>query len=901
MARSRSKWGVICDRSKRRPNGGSAIKTRGRPIGWGSNPDVTKRWVVSTTVMSTKIWDSNSRKFWTATVVSEDVGQQEGDSGFAGQQSPSVRRAGTAKVQVGNFWTARTLAGIFWIAQSGLGFPGQQKNSSNGSSGQQRGRWAEVVGPRGRTGGGEAGRSASDCSRRPVQPAAGLGGELLDISKPDQTTVDPPSSSNTDNFSYQNHLLPKPQFTTSPSPTLPIPKYRCCCHHPPTHPASKTNLRSEATKQPSQFPSFFFLHNASAQCTRAPRCYVPERPSAEQQRAKRRRGLDAKPQWIKAKREIQIVSRKIQLARLIQTLTTAVTLGDGIEGDDIKDSRSGGRTMMPTKVCDGQRKRKRKRTTASATSATDNDEGLTKLCCPSVTTDNVCNGRRRHLRRTTKASTTSATDDDTGKVVERWRIWLDLPLGELAFSPSSRARAQLLISTRNASSDEALSHSDPLLQEQNKRKSNLAFISIATSSNAPTPPLSRAPAQFGRATFGRSLEQSSHTGAAIKLKVLSVNEPLIPTVQQPKRHQTAMEQQPENRERGHGSSRERENRRAQKTGPQKAAQNPRPPPSKAANQGIKRGNPRGIRTGNRNIKRNTKRPNDHPKKVVHETILEPKSDVILIPIVDTNIPFVTNFIKMMIKRLLISVMPILPDQSSNSSAFTHTSTITDKKTGSCTILEAQEAAQLTRKMFLQQGQAWLPEPDEPQSKSWGTPGIEEVPTDEKYWCSLVRSTARSTPHCGQLKRVRPWGTLRMALQRAQGSWILVGSMPCAGGVCRRVAPPVNMSSGGSICGNWHLGQLNSVIPGATVRISWQRAHRTWQLPGSGGATDGAAGTEGWPISSLCPVHPFSFPQKPLRLRLCLSLLRRIRDRETVRSERLYGSADLKRRRRFEVK
>ncbi|KAL0917174.1 hypothetical protein M5K25_012221 [Dendrobium thyrsiflorum] len=81
----------------------------------------------------------NSRKFWTATVVSEDVGQQEGDSGFAGQQSPSVRRAGTAKVQVGNFWTARTLAGIFWIAQSGLGFPGQQKNSSNGSSGQQCG------------------------------------------------------------------------------------------------------------------------------------------------------------------------------------------------------------------------------------------------------------------------------------------------------------------------------------------------------------------------------------------------------------------------------------------------------------------------------------------------------------------------------------------------------------------------------------------------------------------------------------------------------------------------------------------------------------------------------------------------------------------------------------------
>ncbi|KAL0913887.1 hypothetical protein M5K25_017379 [Dendrobium thyrsiflorum] len=49
----------------------------------------------------------------TAAVASEDVGQQEGDSGFAGQQSPSVRRAGTAKVLVGNFWTTRTLAGIF--------------------------------------------------------------------------------------------------------------------------------------------------------------------------------------------------------------------------------------------------------------------------------------------------------------------------------------------------------------------------------------------------------------------------------------------------------------------------------------------------------------------------------------------------------------------------------------------------------------------------------------------------------------------------------------------------------------------------------------------------------------------------------------------------------------------
>ncbi|PKU80367.1 hypothetical protein MA16_Dca026364 [Dendrobium catenatum] len=43
-----------------------------------------------------------------ATVASEDVGQQEGDSDFAGQQSPSVRRAGTAKVLVGKFLSSQT-------------------------------------------------------------------------------------------------------------------------------------------------------------------------------------------------------------------------------------------------------------------------------------------------------------------------------------------------------------------------------------------------------------------------------------------------------------------------------------------------------------------------------------------------------------------------------------------------------------------------------------------------------------------------------------------------------------------------------------------------------------------------------------------------------------------------
>lgn len=121
---------------------------------------------------------------------------------------------------------------------------------------------------------------------------------------------------------------------------------------------------------------------------------------------------------------------------------------------------------------------------------------------------------------------------------------------------------------------------------------------------------------------------------------------------------------------------------------------------------------------------------------------------------------------------------------------------------------------------------------------------------EKYWWSLVRSTARSTPHCGQLKRDRPCGTLSMALHRAQGSWIFVGSMPCAWGAPRR-PPPTAISSGGSICGSWHLGQLNSVIPGATVRIQWHPAHRTWQLPGGMG---GACGTEGCTITT-----PLSLP------------------------------------------
>ncbi|KAL0927542.1 hypothetical protein M5K25_001720 [Dendrobium thyrsiflorum] len=46
---------------------------------------------------------------------------------------------------------------------------------------------------------------------------------------------------------------------------------------------------------------------------------------------------------------------------------------------------------------------------------------------------------------------------------------------------------------------------------------------------------------------------------------------------------------------GDGSSRERENRRVQETGPQKAAQNPKTTSPNSANQEEKRGNPRGAR------------------------------------------------------------------------------------------------------------------------------------------------------------------------------------------------------------------------------------------------------------------------------------------------------------------
>ena len=136
----------------------------------------------------------------------------------------------------------------------------------------------------------------------------------------------------------------------------------------------------------------------------------------------------------------------------------------------------------------------------------------------------------------------------------------------------------------------------------------------------------------------------------------------------------------------------------------------------------------------------------------------------------------------------------------------------------------------------------------------------------KFW-SLETSTASSTPQCGQRKLARPWGTLRTAWQHTQGSWIFVGSTPCAcdgrfrgcGGAGRARAVQLGgegveedglgMSCGGSRCAIWHLGQMNSVMPGATARTPWQPAQRTWTGAGGGEGVEeppaiGGEGLEG---------------------------------------------------------
>lgn len=129
---------------------------------------------------------------------------------------------------------------------------------------------------------------------------------------------------------------------------------------------------------------------------------------------------------------------------------------------------------------------------------------------------------------------------------------------------------------------------------------------------------------------------------------------------------------------------------------------------------------------------------------------------------------------------------------------------------------------------------------------------------EKNCWSFDTSTARSTWHWGHRNLARPWGTLRMALQLAQGSWIFVGSTPWAapwggsgGGTVPLLGPCGGsgawagarvISSGGSICGNWHVSHENSVA--STVRILPQPAQRTCTPPPvpppllDGGGTDG---------------------------------------------------------------
>ncbi|KAL0923786.1 hypothetical protein M5K25_007860 [Dendrobium thyrsiflorum] len=96
----------------------------------------------------------------------------------------------------------------------------------------------------------------------------------------------------------------------------------------------------------------------------------------------------------------------------------------------------------------------------------------------------------------------------------------------------------------------------------------------------------------------------------------------------PASHETARKQG-----KGHGSSRERENRRAQETGPQKTAQNPKLPPPTAANQRIKQGNPRVTRTENREATQETtkEKTSDHSTKVSINTSKDMPKSTSLMP------------------------------------------------------------------------------------------------------------------------------------------------------------------------------------------------------------------------------------------------------------------------------
>lgn len=67
---------------------------------------------------------------------------------------------------------------------------------------------------------------------------------------------------------------------------------------------------------------------------------------------------------------------------------------------------------------------------------------------------------------------------------------------------------------------------------------------------------------------------------------------------------------------------------------------------------------------------------------------------------------------------------------------------------------------------------------------------------------------------------------------------------------------LGMSCGGSRCAIWHLGQMNSVMPGATARTPRQPAQRTWMSAEAGEGEEeppaiGAEGLEGTGGTGVC--------------------------------------------------
>jgi hypothetical protein len=105
----------------------------------------------------------------------------------------------------------------------------------------------------------------------------------------------------------------------------------------------------------------------------------------------------------------------------------------------------------------------------------------------------------------------------------------------------------------------------------------------------------------------------------------------------------------------------------------------------------------------------------------------------------------------------------------------------------------------------------------------------------RYPFNLSLSTANSAPHFGQENLDNPWGTLSNAPQQAHGSWVLPESIPLGRGNALRLR---GSSSGGRAWGVSQSGQINSVRPGSTSRVSSHPAQRTSMVGGGKGGCGG---------------------------------------------------------------